>query len=57
MRKLTESLIQFIKGEDGPTAAEYGVLVMLVIVACLGAVAVIGGKLQNSFGASGQKLP
>ena len=42
MRKLTQFVRDFVKGEDGPTAVEYAVLLALIIVVCLLSISALG---------------
>ena len=43
--------------EKGATAVEYGLMVGLIAVVIIGAVVVLGGKLNNLFTAIGNALP
>jgi pilus assembly protein Flp/PilA len=52
-----ESLIRFIKDEEGVTAIEYGLIAALIAVAIIAAVELVGGKLTNTFDAVSNKLP
>ena len=49
MRQFAKNLVKFIKAEDGPTAVEYAVMLALVVVVCIGAVSVLGGRAQTTF--------
>ena len=47
-----------LKGEEkGATAVEYGLMVGLIAVVIIGAVVILGGKLNNLFTAIGNALP
>ncbi len=35
MRNLMESVVDFLKEEDGPTAVEYAVMLGLIVATCL----------------------
>jgi len=49
MRKFGNALVRFLKGEDGPTAVEYAVMLALIIVVCIGAVTTLGLNASNTF--------
>ena len=40
----------FLKGEDGPTAVEYAVMLALIIVVCLVAITALGTNANQTFG-------
>lgn len=40
---------RFMQDEEGATAVEYGVLVALIIAACIVAIQGIGGKVSGAF--------
>ena len=42
-------LKRFIQEEEGATAVEYAVMIVLIIVVCLVAVGVLGNKVNNAF--------
>ena len=42
MKNIKDSIVNFIKEEDGPTAVEYAVMLALIAVACLTAVGGVG---------------
>ena len=49
MRQFTNSLVNFLKNEDGPTAVEYAVMLALIIVVCIGAITTLGGNANKTF--------
>lgn len=49
-------MIEFGKQEDGPTAVEYGVMLALIIVACITAVSMLGSSTSNTFSSVGSSL-
>jgi pilus assembly protein Flp/PilA len=53
MIKLFKSLIV---EEDGPTAVEYGVMLALIVVVCLGAVHAMANRTADSFDTSAGEL-
>ena len=56
MRKFGQSLVNFLKNEDGPTAVEYAVMLALIIVVCITAITTLGSNANNSFSYVGTKL-
>ena len=40
-----ERIKNFCKDESGASAVEYGLLVSLIAVACIGAISALGGKV------------
>lgn len=51
MKSYVESVKNFLKEEDGPTAVEYAVMLALIVVVCLGAVGTIGTNANDKFSA------
>jgi len=49
MRQLGQSVWNFVKNEDGPTAVEYAVMLALIIVVCIAAISVLGSNANNTF--------
>jgi len=56
MKALKQSLVNFLKNEDGPTAVEYAVMVALIIVVAIGAVQLLGQKTSETFNTVGTEL-
>ena len=54
---MSKFVTQFLKDESGATAIEYGLIVALIAVVIVGAVSVIGTKLQGSFNSVKDQLP
>jgi pilus assembly protein Flp/PilA len=48
---------KFFQDESGVTAIEYGLLAALIAVVIIGAVTIVGGKLNNTFTTVGGALP
>ena len=42
MKNFADSIVRFLKEEDGPTAVEYAVMLALIVVVCLAAVGTVG---------------
>ncbi len=49
MSKLIEFIKNFLKDEEGATAVEYGVLIALIIAACVAIIAILGQRITNGF--------
>jgi pilus assembly protein Flp/PilA len=49
MQKLGQSIVNFLKREDGPTAVEYAVMLALIIVVCLVAITALGSNANKTF--------
>jgi pilus assembly protein Flp/PilA len=49
MRKITQSIVNFLKREDGPTAVEYAVMLALIIVVCITAITALGTNANKTF--------
>jgi pilus assembly protein Flp/PilA len=56
MRKLGQALVNFVKGEDGPTAVEYAVMLALIIVVCITAITALGTNTNNTFSYVGTRV-
>jgi pilus assembly protein Flp/PilA len=40
---------KIIHEEEGATAVEYAVMIVLIIVVCLGVITLLGGEINNAF--------
>jgi pilus assembly protein Flp/PilA len=56
MKSFKQSLVKFLKSEDGPTAVEYAVMVALIIVVAIGAVTLLGQKTSETFNTTATKI-
>ena len=56
MRQFANSVVSFLKAEDGPTAVEYGVMLALIIVVCITAISTLGSNASNTFSYVGSKV-
>ena len=56
MKSFKNSLLEFLKEEDGPTAVEYAVMLALIVVVCLAAIGSIGTSANTQFQAVGTGL-
>lgn len=50
--KVIRATVCFLKGEEGPTAVEYAVMLALIIVVCVAAVTTVGQSASRSFNAA-----
>lgn len=48
---MIKKLMNFFKDEEGAAMVEYGLLVALIAVICIGAVTAVGGGVQGTFNA------
>jgi pilus assembly protein Flp/PilA len=56
MSRLTQVIVGFVKGEEGPTAVEYAVMLALIIVVCIGAITTLGGNANQTFTSVGNAI-
>ena len=57
MKNLLRRACRFVRGEDGPTAVEYAVMLALIIVVCLTAIQAIGTNANTTFNSIVSMLP
>lgn len=56
MKKFVNSIVEFVRNEDGPTAVEYAVMLALIIVVCITAITAIGTNANATFGEVGRTM-
>lgn len=56
MQRLIAQLKRFEREEDGATMVEYGLMVALIAIVCIGAVTTIGTNLNSVFSDIATKL-
>jgi pilus assembly protein Flp/PilA len=49
MRQLANSVVKFLRSEEGPTAVEYAVMLALIVVVCIVAITTLGSNASNTF--------
>ena len=49
MKALVKRAKTFLRSEDGPTATEYAVMLALIIIVALGAITLLGEKVDTIF--------
>ena len=54
---MTNFVSRFVKNESGAAAIEYGLIAALIAAVLVAALALIGGRLSNTFGLIANKLP
>ncbi len=57
MKALVKEISRFLGDQDGPTVAEYGVMLALIIVGCFVAITLIGNKAKTIFANLESGLP
>lgn len=56
MKTLTRRIVQLLKREDGPTAVEYAVMLMLIIVVCIASISTLGSNTNAAFSYVGSAI-
>jgi pilus assembly protein Flp/PilA len=49
MRTVREILRRFLRGEDGPTAVEYAVMLAMIIMVCFVAIGLLGSQTNELY--------
>ncbi len=49
MRACYQATVRFVRGEDGPTAVEYAVMLALIVVVCVAAITALGTNANKTF--------
>jgi pilus assembly protein Flp/PilA len=53
---MIKKLINFCKDEEGASMVEYGLLVALIAVLCIGAIQTLSGGIQTTFNTAAEHL-
>ncbi|HEV3119043.1 MAG TPA: Flp family type IVb pilin [Gemmataceae bacterium] len=48
LKRVTRSVLQFVRSQDGPTAVEYAVMLALIITVCITAISTIGNNVDET---------
>jgi len=56
VKNLVQSVVNFLKREDGPTAVEYAVMLALIIVVCITAITALGTNANKTFTSVGNAI-
>jgi pilus assembly protein Flp/PilA len=57
MKKLLLKTRELIRSEEGATATEYAVMLALIIIVAIGAITILGKKVNNTFQNIANQLP
>ncbi len=57
MRILGDSVLRFLRSEDGPTAVEYAVVMMVIFLIVVGSIGAVGQTTATIFQNNANKLP
>ena len=49
LSRVSQSVVNFLQREDGPTAVEYAVMLALIIVVCITAITTLGTNANSTF--------
>jgi len=52
----SQSVVNFLKNEDGPTAVEYAVMLALIVVVCIAAITALGTAANKTFTNTATKI-
>ncbi len=55
-QRTLNTIRKFLKEDDGPTAVEYAVILMLIFMVCIATIQIIGLRLNDSFTDSNGEL-
>ena len=44
-----QTVLEFLRKEDGPTAVEYAVMLALIVVVCITAITALGSNANKTF--------
>ena len=56
LSRVSQSVVNFLQREDGPTAVEYAVMLALIIVVCIGAITTLGSNANKTFTSVGSAI-
>lgn len=57
MQTLGNSVRRFLVSEDGPTAAEYAIMMMVIFLIVIGSIGAVGQTTADIFQDNANKLP
>ena len=57
MKTLLYKMAYFVANEEGPTVVEYAFMMALLIIVCITAISLIGGKVSATFTTLESGLP
>jgi pilus assembly protein Flp/PilA len=53
---MVSSILRFFRSDDGATSVEYAVMLALILLACFGAVVLVGQATSTSYTSSASSL-
>ncbi|HUT13762.1 MAG TPA: Flp family type IVb pilin [Thermoguttaceae bacterium] len=56
MSRFIKKIVRFLASEEGPTAVEYAMVLMLIFMVCLSAITLIGQATSGNFEASSSSI-
>jgi pilus assembly protein Flp/PilA len=56
MKSILQPVVRFLKAEEGPTAVEYAVLLLLIFLACINTIVLLGHSTAGCFDHSGHEI-
>lgn len=56
MKSLIGKLWRFLESDDGPSAVEYAVMIMLIFLAVIAAIQAVGFAVSDSFNSSANRI-
>lgn len=56
MSSLRQSVVKFLKSEDGPTAVEYAIMAVSIVVVCILAIAAVGVNTNKILDTASKKM-
>jgi len=56
MKLLIRKIARFLVAEEGPTAVEYAMLLMLIFLVCISVITVLGQSASTSFNESNTSI-
>jgi pilus assembly protein Flp/PilA len=55
-KRAVRRVLKFLKREDGPTAVEYAVMLMLIVVVCIASITALGKNTNATFSFVGSTI-
>ena len=49
MRPIASTVSRLLREEEGATAVEYAVMIVLIIVVCIATITILGGRVEQAF--------
>jgi pilus assembly protein Flp/PilA len=55
-KRIAKKVVNFLKRDDGPTAVEYAVMLMLIIIVCIASISTLGRNTNATFSYVGSAI-